>query len=371
MGVAALCVLAGDGGPARAAGPLTFVRSISLLGSAHDVAIAHQYIFVATDTGMTILDASSDPASPVVRGSVAVGGTPTTRTQGIAVEWPRAYLASQRAGVSVVDISNPDAPRVVSTKILPQPAWDVAVKGNIVYAVTNGGQLYVLDGADNLRQLKVIGLLAWSSASQDPAWLKKLNAHLTTGSAKALSVSVVGNQLFTVDWGYGRLYYYTLDSNLDSLASPASPRFRGTHYAPFILAAVADPAKDVVYMLGAYARFSGIYTVPISLLGPNHSTRYNTCPACRFLKSTGTIDQGGLGLSPGGDHLFYGGGREFEFHVVDVSDPATLHDVASANTGNHALPMPETMGFASSGDLIYVGAGIQGLQIYQFGGALD
>ena len=138
---------------------------------------------------------------------------------------------------------------------------------------------------------------------------------------------------------------------------------------PFLLRAEADPAKNVVYMLVAYSKISGIYTVPISLLAPTRVTHYKECPQCRFLKSKGNIDQGGLGLSPGGDRLFYGGGHR-EFHVVDVVDPDRLHDLAFAEI-DHGLGLAEIMGFASRGDFIYVAAGVSGLQVYSFPSASD
>jgi hypothetical protein len=244
--------------------------------------------------------------------------------------------------------------------------WDVAAKGTFVYAVTTGGYLYVLDVAvpASPRQVRVIGLVAWSNPKHDAAQLKKLNAHVTRGNAKAMGVFAVDDMLFTCDWGYGRAYYY-------DIIDPSRPVFRGTHHAPFILRVEADPTKDVLYMLGAFAKqFSGIHTVPISQLTPTRSTDYRTCPACRFLKANAHLDQGGMGLSPGGNHLFYGGGLQ-EFHVVDVADPALLHDVAFADTGPHGLGLGEVMGFASLGDHIYVAAGLGGLLIYSFPGAAE
>ena len=96
-------------------------------------------------------------------------------------------------------------------------------------------------------------------------------------------------------------------------------------------------------MLAAYGRWSGIYTVPIRLLLPDRSIHYSTCGECRFLKSKADFDQGGLGLSPGGNHLFYGGGKGLEVHAVDVSDPASLVVEASGNTGPHGLGLAEVM----------------------------
>jgi hypothetical protein len=361
--LAALALLVALAAPPAvdAQSPLARVGTLPLGSPAHDIAIAGNYAYVAVDTGLVILNVAN-PGSPVKVGAVATGASVT---QGVVVKGDYAYLASREAGVHVVDVSNRAAPRIVGAKRFPTPVWDVAVKDSYVYAVTFGGEMYVLDVVQptNPRQVKVIGLLAWSSPKHDAAQIKKLNAHVTSGSAKATGVSVVGDMLFATDWNYGRLYHY-------NVSNPGNPVFQGTHYVPFVLRAEADPEQGVVYMLAAYGRFSGIYTLPISLLSPTRGTHYTTCSQCRFLKSKGNIDQGGLGLSPGGQHLFYGGGKG-EFHVVDVSEPDLLHDLAFADTGPHGLSLAEIIGFASHGDYIYVGAGVGGLQVYSFSGASE
>ena len=56
---------------------------------------------------------------------------------------------------------------------------------------------------------------------------------------------------------------------------------------------------------------------------------------------------------------------------MDISDPETLVVEASGNTGSHGLGLAEVMGFAALGDYIYVGAGAQGLVIYQLPGASE
>ena len=124
-------------------------------------------------------------------------------TQGVEVAGTYAYLASREAGVHVVDVSNHLTPRIVGGKRFPTPVWDVAVKGSFVYAVTFGGEMYVLDVSQpaSLRQVKVIGLPAWNLQARCRD-LKKRRAHVT-GARQDHGVSVGGPR--TTDWNYGHL----------------------------------------------------------------------------------------------------------------------------------------------------------------------
>jgi hypothetical protein len=352
----ALAGLVGFASPARA---LTPVTTVPLGTAAHDMKVVGTHAYVATEAGMTILDVS-DPAAPVVRGTFATAAP----CQGIDVA-AHAYLACESAGVYVVDISNPAVPSLLGSLRLPGLIWDVAAKGDVLYAVSFGGELYVLSVADARRPTRVAvrGLLAWHSKAHDVKQTAKLRAHVAAGSAKGTSVYAVDDLVFTNDWNYGRLYAY--DTTI-----PTNPIFLGTHYVPFVLSVAADPSRDVVYMLAAYGRFSGIYTLPISLLNPLVPTRHDTCGACRFLRSRNNIDQGGLALSDGGAQLFYAGGRG-EFHVLDVDTPGTLVETHFFDIGVHRLTLAETMGAASVGDHVYVTAGVQGVRVFALPGAAD
>jgi hypothetical protein len=351
-------------GSARAAGPLTHVTTVPLGTKAHDIVLQGAFAYVVTDLGLTIVDVSN-PASPVVRGSVSNG-----KTQGVDVKGSYAYMASQTKEVCetahylrVIDISDPDAPTIIGSKVLPGQTWDVAVKDNIVYVASFGGELYVFNIANPADPILVkrIGLLKWSKPGLDAVNLEKLNNYVTTGNALTTGVSVTGNALVTVDWGYGRLYYY-------DVTTAANPVFKGTHYAPFLLKAEADPDSDVVYMLGAYARFSGLFTVPISAMGSTHSTRYDQCSSCDFLPANHVIGQGGLAVSANGKYVLYVGGLEAQLHVVDVSDPADRQEVASVSIGEPQVKLAETIGLTSRGDYIYVAGGATGVQVYLFPG---
>lgn len=353
-------LLIGAHGSVLAAGPLTHVTTVPLGTKAHDVVLQGDVAYVVTDLGLTIVDVSN-PAAPVVRGSVATG-----KTQGVTVQGSYVFVASQTKDLRIIDVSNPNAPTIVGFTTLPGQTWDVAVKDHIVYAASYGGELYLIDVSNPRTPILVrsIGLIKWSNSGADATNLAKLNNYVTSGNALTTGVSVTGNMLVTVDWGYGRLYYY-------DVADAAHPIFKGTHYAPFLLKAEADPVNDVVYMLGAYGKFSGLFSVPISLMGPTYSTRYDQCASCDFLPANHVIGQGGLAVSTNGRYAVYVGGGKAQLHLVDVSIPADRHEIVSVSIGEPQVGLAETIGLTSRGDHIYVAGGATGLQVYLFPGLSD
>jgi hypothetical protein len=289
-----------------------------------------------------------------------------SRCQGVDTRATLVFLACDTTGVFVIDVTNPAAPRIIGSKRLAGAITDVAVKGTTLYATSFNGELFVLDVIDPRvpRLVTQRGLLAWHSARQDPTMAAKMRAAPKAGGARATSVAVVGDLVLTNDWNYGRLYAF-------DISTPTNPVFAGTHYVPFVLGVGGDEASGMVYVMSGYGRFSGLYTLPIALLDPFAPTRYDTCADCRFLKSRANIDMGGLGVSPGGGHVFYLGGFSSEFHVVDTSVPSAPVDVAFVNQGSHGLGLADIMGAASAGDFIYATAGAQGVRVYSFPGASD
>lgn len=226
--IAAVAVLGAWLVAAEAAGPLTLEASISLGSRAHDLVLDlgrpdGDFAHVATDLGLTVVDIS-DPTAPAARGSVSLGG----KSFGITRQGSLVFVANQTTGLRVVDVTNPDAPVVVATKAIPYKAWDVAVKEDVVYVVSYAGEMYVFryarpsPPAVTLTQIKVIGLQAWSSAAHDAGQLAKMNKipTVTSGNAKVTGVSVTGDTLLTVDFAYGRIFYYDV-TDADNPTFPA------------------------------------------------------------------------------------------------------------------------------------------------------
>jgi hypothetical protein len=76
-----------------------------------------------------------------------------------------------------------------------------------------------------------------------------------------------------------------------------------------------------------------------------------------------------MALSPGGAHVFYAGGALNQFRAVDTISPANLVAEATVTTAAHGLALAETLGVAITGDYVYLGAGVQGVLVYQHAGA--
>jgi hypothetical protein len=366
--VAVIAIVGAWVGAAQAAGPLTLEGSVSLNTPARDLVLddAGQIAYVATDQGLAVVDISNRQ-NPVKLASLALGG----KSYGIARKGSLVFVANVTTGLRVVDVSNPANPLVVATKTIPYKAWDVAVKDDAVYAVSYAGEMYVLQWAwasptaVTLTQKKVIGLLAWSSAAHDAVQLAKLNNHVTSGNAKVTGVTVKGDVLITLDFAYGRIFYY-------NVANPLNPIFAGTHYAPFMFRVDMfhpddDPEQTVVYALAASGGVSGVYSLPISILDPSISTRYTTCAVCGYFK-TPVTDFGGLTVSENGRYVVYLAGKQGVIQVLDASDPSTI--VPAPNgllpiTG-HASKLAEPMGAQTFDEYIIAAVGGLGLRIYRY-----
>jgi hypothetical protein len=352
---------------AEAAGGLTQVAPWMSLGSpARDVVIKDHFAYVTTDIGLKVVDLTT-PATPVVRGSLNLGG----RGLGVKILGDLVYVASQTKDLQIVNVSNPDAPALVVTKSLPGSAWDVALKDDrakpggrlIAYVASFAGEVYVVDVTNPVspQQIKVLGILAWGSAGGDATSLAKLNNHVTSGNGKVTGLAVSRDDLVIVEWAYGRKYHY-------DVTDASNPIFAGTHYAPFTFrvaigpapeigpVAEIDPPAQVAYSLSAFGGTSGIYSVPLGILGPSSSTRHATCAECDYFQSPPT-DNGGLTVSANGKYVIYIAGKLGEVQVVDVTDPTNMKDVASLPIPHHYAGTAYTMGVAQYGDyIIAVGA---------------
>jgi hypothetical protein len=345
---------------AGAAGPLTLVSTLVLDKPVLDLVVDGNLAYVGTDVGVTIVNIAN-PASPQVVGQISLGG----QIMGLALKGSHLYLANRSKDLQVVDVSNPSAPVLLATRGLSSYAWDVAVKEDVAYVASFGGELNLFDVGQpaNPQLFKVLGIWEWTSSSQDAKNLAKLNDYVSAGNAKTTGVSIIGDTMLVTGWNYGRLFYY-------NVSNPASPQFRGTHYAPFLFRSEVNPQQTVAYTLAAFGNTSGVHSVPLSAMGPSFSTTQTSCTVCDYFKSVAT-DYGGLAVSPNGRYVVTILGKKGEVRVLDVTNPSDIKDAGSLPLPAHGMKTGEPMGVAIKGNDIFTAAGILGLRVYRFLGLTD
>lgn len=113
------------------------------LGSCQGVTVAGQYAYVVSGGNFAVVDVS-DPASPALVGSfpsISPGWFPGH----IVVDTPRrvAFAAIGDGGVIAIDISLPDAPRIVGNLATDASARGVALQGEAIYVAQDVGGMFV------------------------------------------------------------------------------------------------------------------------------------------------------------------------------------------------------------------------------------
>lgn len=364
--ILAAVLLALTASPGRGAGPgpgnLKLEASLPLGLVAFDVIIDGTIAYVATEKGLTIVDISN-PVGPVVLGAaLSVKGN---ASRGLAKKGSYVYLAAAKAGMQVIDVSNPKAPATVAIANEGGDIFQVAVHptANAAYAASYRGQVLVWDISNPLKPRLTQKLGAIASRTDNEKNMLHMRNLKEGGSAYVTGVSAAGDYVFAGDWNYGALFAWK------SSPDPLHLTFAGRHRTICLYRTVADPTRNVVYMLVTWARWTGVYTLPLSLLDPFESTAWDTCEACGEELLGMAADGGGIGLSPNGKYVIAAGGRgNGELRVIDVRDPVNLVSVAVVPLGKHQLGNSEGMGVVAKGNFLYVAAGMLGLRVYSFPG---
>jgi len=120
---------------------LTHVAGLDTPGLAVAVAVAGDYAYVADwEAGLRVIDITT-PAAPRAAGAVV---TPAF-ARGVAVAGNQAYVADWVGGVRVIDISNPASPKAMGH--FPTDGWAtaVAVVGSRAYVAEGNGGLGILN----------------------------------------------------------------------------------------------------------------------------------------------------------------------------------------------------------------------------------
>ncbi len=291
--------------------PLELCRMGST-GSAHNVTVADGRAYVSRlylGPGLQILDVTR-PGNPL-----RLGVCPSIPTKAV-VAGHYAYVASEEGrqeAIRIYDVSVPTQPRQVSTLSAWMTAIDLAVAGDRLYAISNGG-LWIADVSD----------------PADPEWLVTPDV---PGVPESLAIA---EDLAYVACGDGLRIYDVAD-----LAQIKELGFCGT---PGTATRVVLADQTAYFAAGDM----GLFIIDVA------------DPARPVLLAT--VDTPGSVESVAvRDHLAYvADGSSNTLRVVDVTDPRRPVEMDYADTVGPAL------GVDAVGDLVYVAASDEGLLIYRY-----
>ena len=97
------------------------VGHADISGATLNLSLAGHYLYATNGHSLQIIDIST-PTEPVHVGHVTISG----QALGIAIAGPYAYVAAGSAGLEIINISKPRAPRLVSRIDTPDEAQNVA-----------------------------------------------------------------------------------------------------------------------------------------------------------------------------------------------------------------------------------------------------
>ena len=177
-GLAVLQFVPGNGGP----GQLLERGSVSTGGNAWAVAASGTTVYVGDGSnGLTIIDASN-PDSPQVVGTVAVGGAVQSVELDAASQV--VYAAAGSVGLVTIDVSNPASPAVLDTVDTPGSAMQVYLDGDRAY-LADWNDTRVFD-------------------KTDPANLSLITTETIPGQlaplTRVLGVAAQGDTVFVGEW---------------------------------------------------------------------------------------------------------------------------------------------------------------------------
>lgn len=289
------------------------VASVEMPGFAHRVALIEHYAYVLYEGGLLVLDVS-DLASPVeiVRVGVSQGARALVVTDGYA------YVAGY--GLQGIDVSDPAAPRQVSSFEVKFPTWAVTVQGETAYLADTfcemghcGSTIHIVDVSDPARPQEV-GTWFTKSAVQDAL--------------------VHENILYLTSWQKGL--------QVVDVSDPANPHLLG-EYAT--LPNVEDVAVSHGYAYVSDGAEAGLQVLDLGGAASGGLRVRGSAESAKWAAGYAVVD--GYAYVP----VWASG-----FRIVDVNDPDNPLEVAAADIG-----MTEQA--VVVGERAYVTIGYKGLAI--------
>ncbi len=321
-----------------------------------DVAVVGNTAFVAAGgAGLYIVDVSN-PARPVVAGSLDTPGY----AEGMVVVGRYAYVADGPAGLRVVDIGNPTHLAEVGRAYNLNYAFDVAVEGGYAYIAAAGAGLLVADISDPTKPREVGALdtpgyaygIAVSGTTAyvadgwgglrvvdiaDPSRLREIGSVDTPGWA--FNVEVQARVAYVADgWGGLRVLDVT---------KQATPAEIGSYQPDRVFASSLVISENRLYVAD---REAGLRV--IDALDPARPVQLGLYRPFGYAADVGAA----------GNYAYVAAGQ-YGLRVVDISDPTRPREVGSETAVGWAETIAVAGQHAYIGTLPYEGSRLQVVNI--------
>ncbi|MFH0793447.1 MAG: carboxypeptidase regulatory-like domain-containing protein, partial [bacterium] len=272
------------------------------------VVLEGKYACIGEGSNLTVLDVS-DPSDPQLVSRKLLPGS----LRGLVISDSLAYVFDDSSQLFIVDISVPATPEIVSTYALPSNATGVAVSGSLVY---------VADGSSGLRILDVT----------DPAAAAEVGSY--ESGSQSLGVAVSGSLAYLADDIAGL--------EILDVSDPSTPLVAGVYDAGYPALSVVL-TESIAFVVFDTSQDQTPDTRRLDLLDL-------TDAASPQLLSSYSSAHGIRSVTVSGDRVYIqnAGVTAGIFDILDIADPrnpALLGSYSSSDAAN---------GLAASGSVVYV-----------------
>ncbi len=279
--------------------PAVAVPVMSIGGSASDVAIDGEFVYVSLVAGfLSILDTNAPIEAEVVGsdpGYTYANFVKTSEDYAFVTDWDT---------LEVVDVSDPAHPHSIRTVSIPGLSYGIALSGDYVYVASQAGTVYIVD----------------VSSPMEATLVKTL---YTPGESKG--IDVFGDYAY-VGMGVGGLLAV-------DISDPTAPSVLGT--------ALTIGAAEDVFVSGHYAfvveGYSGLEVFDVS--NPRSPVSVGTL-------ATGNVTRG---VAVADDYVYVADGTT-GLKFADASDPSSLGSPQTVNTDGDAHAVSVAGGYAVVAD---------------------
>jgi len=318
--------------------PVLVGRALTL-SVVRDLYVSGGYTYIADEKGGLCIMDVSNPASPEV-----VGYCDTDRATGVYVVDPLAFVADGDAGLRLIDISNPAYPVEVG-HYTSAPAWDVHISGDYAYIASWNKGLTIIDVSNpespqEVAQCATGGYAYGIYVSGDSAYV--------ADETKGLCIIEISNPQDPTWIGcHNLLSGYELDVYVS-----ANYAYISTSLGELGIMDISNP-ENLVGSLDTEGRAFGIYVSGdyAYLADGNEGLRIISVSNPASPLEVGYYDTPGFAerVHVLGDYAYVTDYYDGGFRIIDISNPGSAEAVGCFDTEDNAS------GIDVSDSLVYLG----------------